>query len=427
MPSTSNFIDVATIWLHAGKGGDGAVSFHREKFVAAGGPDGGDGGRGGNIVFQADPNLSTLMDFRYKRKYTAPDGENGRGARQKGKDADDLVIRVPRGTVLKEAETGLVVADLSGDAPVVVAKGGRGGWGNARFATPTRQIPRFAKPGLPGEDMHLTLELKVIADVGLIGFPNVGKSTLISTISAAKPKIANYHFTTLVPTLGVVSVGEGASFVCADIPGLIEGASEGIGLGHDFLRHVERCRLLLHVVDVSGSECREPVEDFEKINEELAKFSPELAQRPQIVVGNKCDLATEEQIESFRSYVEGKGLTFVPISAATMQGVRELPGLVYNRLKDIPPVPVFTPEYKKPEPKANDRAYTIQRMEAHVWSIDAPWLEYILAGSNVDDYESLQYFQRQLDESGILAELVEKGVQENDTILIGEYQFDYIF
>ena len=225
MPSTSNFIDVATIWLHAGKGGDGAVSFHREKFVAAGGPDGGDGGRGGNIVFQADPNLSTLMDFRYKRKYTASDGENGRGARQKGKDADDLVIRVPRGTVLKEAETGLVVADLSGDAPVVVAKGGRGGWGNARFATPTRQIPRFAKPGLPGEDMHLTLELKVIADVGLIGFPNVGKSTLISTISAARPKIANYHFTTLTPVLGVVRVGPEQSFVCADIPGLIEGAA----------------------------------------------------------------------------------------------------------------------------------------------------------------------------------------------------------
>ena len=275
--------------------------------------------------------------------------------------------------------------------------------------------------------MHLTLELKVIADVGLIGFPNVGKSTLISTISAARPKIANYHFTTLTPVLGVVRVGPEQSFVCADIPGLIEGAADGVGLGHDFLRHVERCRLLLHVVDVSGSECREPVEDFEKINEELAKFSPELAQRPQIVVGNKCDLATEEQIESFRSYVEGKGLTFVPISAATMQGVRELPGLVYNRLKDIPPVPVFTPEYKKPEPKANDRAYTIQRIEAHVWSIDAPWLEYILAGSNVDDYESLQYFQRQLDESGILTELVEKGVQENDTILIGEYQFDYIF
>ena len=421
------FVDQARISIKAGDGGDGAVSFHQEKYVAAGGPDGGDGGKGGDVVFQVDDNFSTLIDFRYKRKYVAQRGENGGARNCTGKSAPDLVIRVPRGTVVRETKTGRIMADLSTDEPQILAKGGRGGKGNIHFATSTRQIPRFAKPGFPGEAFDVTLELKLLADVGLVGFPNVGKSTLISTISAAKPKIANYHFTTLVPTLGVVSVAEGASFVCADIPGLIEGASEGIGLGHDFLRHVERCRLLLHVVDVSGSECREPVEDFEKINEELAKFSPELAQRPQIVVGNKCDLATEEQIESFRSYVEGKGLTFVPISAATMQGVRELPGLVYNRLKDIPPVPVFTPEYKKPEPKANDRAYTIQRMEAHVWSIDAPWLEYVLAGSNVDDYESLQYFQRQLDESGILTELVEKGVQENDTILIGEYQFDYIF
>ena len=418
--TVTNFVNLAK------KGFYNGLTFHRimSGFMIQGGPV---GGCGGDIIFVVDDHLTTLMDFRYKRKYVAPEGGKGGASLCHGKNAENLVIKVPLGTVIKDAESGLVIADLSDHTPVTIAKGGRGGYGNAHFATPTRQIPKFAKPGMPGEDIQVTLELKLIADVGLIGFPNVGKSTLISTISAAKPKIANYHFTTLVPTLGVVSVAEGASFVCADIPGLIEGASEGVGLGHDFLRHVERCRLLLHVVDVSGSECREPIEDFEKINEELAKFSPELAQRPQIVVGNKCDLATEEQIESFRSYVEGKGLTFVPISAATMQGVRELPGLVYNRLKDIPPVPVFTPEYKKPEPKANDRAYTIQRMEAHVWSIDAPWLEYILAGSNVDDYESLQYFQRQLDESGILTELVEKGVQENDTILIGEYQFDYIF
>ena len=423
----ASFIDKARIFCRAGKGGNGAVAFHREKYVSAGGPDGGDGGNGGNIVLVVDDNMSTLMDFRYKRKYVADNGMDGQGARKFGKQGKDLTIRVPRGTVVRDAESNEIIKDMSDSEPFILCRGGKGGWGNAHFATPTRQAPRFAKSGLEGEEHDVVLELKLLADVGLIGFPNVGKSTLLSVVSKARPKIANYHFTTLVPTLGVVSVGEGASFVCADIPGLIEGASEGIGLGHDFLRHVERCRLLLHVVDVSGSECREPVEDFEKINEELAKFSPELAQRPQIVVGNKCDLATEEQIESFRSYVEGKGLTFVPISAATMQGVRELPGLVYNRLKDIPPVPVFTPEYKKPEPKANDRAYTIQRMEAHVWSIDAPWLEYILAGSNVDDYESLQYFQRQLDESGILTELVEKGVQENDTILIGEYQFDYIF
>ena len=428
MPSTSNFIDVATIWLHAGKGGDGAVSFHREKFVAAGGPDGGDGGRGGNIVFQADPNLSTLMDFRYKRKYTAPDGENGRGARQKGKDADDLVIRVPRGTVLKEAETGLVVADLSGDAPVVVAKGGRGGWGNARFATPTRQIPRFAKPGLPGEDMHLTLELKVIADVGLIGFPNVGKSTLISTISAARPKIANYHFTTLTPVLGVVRVGPEQSFVCADIPGLIEGAADGVGLGHDFLRHVERCRLLLHVVDVSGCEGRDPKEDFEQINHELEGFSADLATRPQIVLGNKCDIATPEQVEEFKQFVEAKGLTFVPISAATRQGVDALPALAYSRLKELPPVKVFEAEYVKPSlVDAPTRPFTVERTGAHEFTVDAPWLERILAGTNVEDYESLQYFQTQLGDSGILDELVRQNVEEDDTIKIGEYEFDYVY
>jgi GTP-binding protein len=395
--------------------------------VAAGGPDGGDGGKGGDIIFVVDDHLSTLMDFRYKRKYTAPEGGKGGAKQCHGANAEDLIIKVPMGTVIKDAESGLVIADLSDHEPVTVAKGGKGGWGNAHFATPTRQIPKFAKPGMPGEDIQVTLELKLIADVGLIGFPNVGKSTLISTISAARPKIANYHFTTLVPTLGVVSVGEGASFVCADIPGLIEGASEGVGLGHDFLRHVERCRLLLHVVDVSGSECREPVEDFEKINEELEKFSPVLAERPQIVIGNKCDLATEEQIEAFRSYIEGKGLTFVPISAATMQGVKALPGLVYNVLKDIPAVPVFAAEYKKQEAKAASRDFKIMRMDAHTWSIDAPWLERILAGSNVDDYESLQYFQRQLGESGLLDALVERGVEEEDTILIGDYQFDYIF
>ena len=424
----SNFIDTATIWLHAGKGGDGAVSFHREKFVAAGGPDGGDGGRGGDIVFVADDNLSTLMDFRYKRKYNAADGENGKGARQKGKDAEDLVIRVPRGTVLKEAESGLVVADLSGSEPIVVAKGGRGGWGNARFATPTRQIPRFAKPGLPGEDLHLRLELKVIADVGLIGFPNVGKSTLISVISAAKPKIANYHFTTLTPVLGVVRVADEQSFVCADIPGLIEGAAEGVVLGHDFLRHVERCRLLLHVVDVSGCEGRDPKADFEQINHELANFSAELSQRPQIVLGNKCDVATPEQIEEFRQFIEAQGLTFLPISAATRQGIDNLPKLVYARLQELPPVKVFEPEYVRPDKSAEPkRPFTVEKTGDHEFTVDAPWLERILAGTNVEDYESLQYFQTQLGDSGILDELVRQNVQEDDTIKIGEYEFDYVF
>ena len=423
-----NFIDVATIWVHGGKGGDGCVSFHREKFVAAGGPDGGDGGRGGSIVFVADDNLSTLMDFRYKRKYTAPDGENGRGARQKGRDAEDLVIRVPRGTVLKEADSGLVVADLSGDEPVVVAKGGRGGWGNARFATPTRQIPKFAKPGLPGEELHLTLELKVIADVGLIGFPNVGKSTLISVISAAKPKIANYHFTTLTPVLGVVRVGPEQSFVCADIPGLIEGAAEGVGLGHDFLRHVERCRLLLHVVDVSGCEGRDPKQDFDQINHELAGFSAELADRPQIVLGNKCDIADPEQVEEFKQFVEAKGLTFLPISAATRQGIDGLPALVWQRLQALPPVKVYEPQYVRPDLSAQPtRPFIVTRTGEHEFSVEAPWLERILAGTNVEDYESLQYFQTQLGDSGLLDELVRQGVEENDTIKIGEYEFDYVY
>ena len=423
----SMFVDVAKITIKAGKGGDGAVSFHREKFVAAGGPDGGDGGRGGNVVFVADDNLSTLMDFRYKRKYVAEAGQNGGAARCTGKNAPDLIIRVPRGTLVKEANTGLVMADISGNEPVVVAKGGRGGWGNTHFATPTRQIPKFAKPGLPGQEFEVRLELKLIADVGLIGFPNVGKSTLISVISAAKPKIANYHFTTLSPVLGVVRVGPEQSFVAADIPGLIEGASEGVGLGHDFLRHVERCRLLLHVVDVSGCEGRDPVEDFEKINAELENFSPELAARPQIVLGNKCDIATEEQIEAFRTYIEGKGLVFLPISAAANQGLRTLPGLVWEKLQALPPVQTFEAEYVPQAVPVGERSYTIEKTGEHEFSIDAPWLERILAGSDVDDYESLQYFQRQLGDSGILNDLVAQGVQEDDTIKIGEYEFDYIF
>ncbi len=426
--ATSNFIDTATISVRAGKGGDGVVTFHREKFVAAGGPDGGDGGRGGDIIFVADDNLSTLMDFRYKRKYAAQDGENGRAKRQTGADGDDLVIRVPRGTVLKEADSGLVMADLSGSEPVTVAKGGRGGWGNSHFATPTRQIPKFAKPGLPGEEFQLKMELKVIADVGLIGFPNVGKSTLISMISAAKPKIANYHFTTLTPVLGVVRVGPEQSFVCADIPGLIEGAAEGVGLGHAFLRHVERCRLLLHVVDVSGCEGRDPKQDFEQINHELVGFSAELAQRPQIVLGNKCDIATEEQIADFQAYVEEKGYTFMPISAATRQGIDNLPAIVYARLKELPPVKVYEAEYKRPDKSAEgQRPFTVTRLGDHDFDVDAPWLERILAGTNVEDYESLQYFQTQLGDSGILDELVAQGVEEEDTIHIGEYEFDYLY
>lgn len=422
------FVDQARISIKAGDGGDGAVSFHREKYVAAGGPDGGDGGKGGDVVFQVDDNFSTLIDFRYKRKYVAQRGENGGARNCTGKSAPDLVIRVPRGTVVRETKTGRIMADLSTDEPQILAKGGRGGKGNIHFATSTRQIPRFAKPGFPGEAFDVTLELKLLADVGLVGFPNVGKSTLISVVSAAKPKIANYHFTTLTPVLGVVRVGPEQSFVCADIPGLIEGAAEGVGLGHDFLRHVERCRLLLHVVDVSGCEGRDPKADFEQINHELAGFSAELADRPQIVLGNKCDIASPEQVEEFKQYVEAKGLTFLPISAATRQGVDNLPALVYNRLKDLPPVKVYEAEYKRPDKNAQPtRPFTVERTGDHEFTVDAPWLERILAGTNVEDYESLQYFQTQLGDSGILDELVAQGVEEDDTIKIGEYEFDYLY
>ncbi|MDE7093778.1 MAG: GTPase ObgE, partial [Oscillospiraceae bacterium] len=329
------FVDKAKIKIKAGNGGDGAVSFHREKYVAAGGPDGGDGGNGGNIIFQVDDNFSTLIDFRYKRKYIAPNGENGGAKRCTGKSAADLIIKVPRGTLIRETESGRIMADMSDDEPHVLAKGGRGGKGNANFATSTRQIPKFAKPGFVGESFDVTLELKLLADVGLVGFPNVGKSTLISVVSAAKPKIANYHFTTLTPVLGVVRLDEERSFVMADIPGLIEGASEGTGLGHEFLRHVERCRLILHVLDVSGSEGRNPAEDFEKINQELANFSESLAECPQIVVANKSDMATQEQINELENFIKSKNLKFYAISAATTQGTKELMQIVSEELSKL--------------------------------------------------------------------------------------------
>ena len=333
------FVDKVKIYIKAGDGGDGAVSFHREKYVAAGGPDGGNGGKGGNIVFQVDTNLSTLLDFRYHKKYVAKRGENGGAKRCTGKSAPDLVIKVPRGTIVRNAKNGRIMADLSTDEPQILAKGGNGGRGNCNFATSTRQIPRFAKPGFPGEEFEVILELKLLADVGLVGYPNVGKSTLISVVSAAKPKIANYHFTTLTPVLGVVQCNAESSFVMADIPGLIEGASDGVGLGHAFLRHVERCRLILHVVDVSGSEGRDPITDYETIQQELERFNADLAARPQMVAANKCDMATEEQIAAFRNYIEQeKGLPFFCISAATTQGTKELVQAIGAKLTELPPI-----------------------------------------------------------------------------------------
>lgn len=421
------FVDQAKIKIKAGNGGDGAVSFHREKYVAAGGPDGGDGGKGGDIIFQVDDNFSTLIDFRYKRKYTAQNGEPGGAKNCTGKSAPDLVIKVPRGTVIRNAATGRIMADLSTDQPQILAKGGRGGKGNIHFATSTRQIPRFAKPGFPGEEFEITLELKLLADVGLVGYPNVGKSTLISVVSAAKPKIANYHFTTLTPVLGVVRLGEENSFVMADIPGLIEGASDGIGLGHEFLRHVERCRLIIHVVDVSGIEGRDAIEDYEKIQQELERFSEDLAQRPQIVAANKCDMAQPEQIARFRAYIEEKGLPFFEISAATTQGTAELVQAAGHMLAELPPILQYEPEPITEEELVADAygKFDIE-VEDGIYFVDAKWLEPILRTVNLDDYSSLQYFQRVLRSSGIIDALEEKGIQEGDTVNILGFEFDFV-
>ncbi|MCI9192720.1 MAG: GTPase ObgE [Acutalibacter muris] len=421
------FIDMAKIYIKAGDGGDGAVSFHREKYVAAGGPDGGDGGRGGSVVFQGDSNLSTLADFRYKRKYLAPRGENGRGGRCAGKSAQDLVVRVPIGTLVKEAETGRIIADIWDGEPQVIAKGGKGGWGNTHFATPTRQAPRFAKPGLPGQELEVQLELKLLADVGLVGFPNVGKSTLISVVSEAKPNIANYHFTTLTPVLGVVRRGEGLSFVMADIPGLIEGAWEGKGLGHQFLRHVERCRILVHIVDVSGSEGRDPKEDFETINRELKRFNPELSERPMLVAGNKCDLAEPGQIEEFRSFIEGLGYRFFPMIAPINEQVDPLLDAITAELSKLPPILRYEPDPVELRPLEElDRGAVTVTEEDGVFSVEAQWLLRIMRTVDFDDSESLQYFQRVLIDTGVIDALREAGCGEGDTVDIYGLEFDFV-
>ena len=423
------FVDQAKIYIKAGDGGDGAVSFHREKYVAAGGPDGGDGGKGGDIVFVVDDNISNLIDFRYKRKYVAEKGQNGGGKNCSGRNAPDLVVKVPRGTVVKEIKSGRILADLSTDEPAIIAHGGKGGRGNAHFATSTRQIPKFAKPGFRGDEYEVMLELKLIADVGLEGFPNVGKSTLISVVSAAKPKIANYHFTTLTPVLGVVKIEEGKSFVMADIPGLIEGASEGVGLGHEFLRHVERCRLIVHVIDVSGSEGRDPIEDFKAINHELENFSMELAEAPQIVAANKSDMATPEQVERLRNYVEDQGLLFYEISAATTKGTKELMYGVWERLSVLPPVKQFEAQPLTQE-ELDDKLISKKdfrvTVEDGVYFVEADWLLDILRTANMDDYSSLQYFQNVLRTSGIIDKLEEMGIEEGDTVSIFDFEFEYL-
>ncbi|WP_300411913.1 GTPase ObgE [uncultured Oscillibacter sp.] len=423
----SGFIDKARITVKAGSGGNGAIAFHREKYVAAGGPDGGDGGRGGSILLQVDDHMSTLMDFRYKRKYAAGNGADGQGKRKAGKNGEDLVIRVPRGTLVREAESGEIMADMSGSEPFVLCRGGRGGWGNSHFATPTRQVPRFAKAGLPGESHDVILELKLLADVGLVGFPNVGKSTLLSVVSKAQPKIANYHFTTLFPNLGVVWVEEGVSFVMADIPGIIEGASEGAGLGHDFLRHVDRCRLLIHVVDVSGSEGRDPVQDFDAINEELKRYSPGLAQRPQIVAANKTDILEDPApLEALRAHAEGLGYPLVEISAAAHRGTRELVKLAAERLSTLPPITVYEPDYVPRAPQAEGSAVSLDiQHEEGVWIVEGPWLQRLMANVNFADYESRMWFDKALRDAGVFQRLEDLGIQDGDTVSLDGWEFDY--
>ena len=423
----ASFVDKARITIRAGSGGDGAVAFHREKYVAAGGPDGGDGGRGGSVVFSVDDDMSTLMDFRYKRKYVAQNGMPGQGKRCNGRDGETLVIKVPRGTIVRDTETGAIMHDMSTGEDWVAAKGGRGGWGNTHFATPTRQVPRFAKPGLPGESHDITLELKLLADVGLIGFPNVGKSTLLSVVSKAHPKIANYHFTTLFPNLGVVYVDEGVSFVMADIPGIIEGASEGAGLGHDFLRHIDRCRLLVHLVDVSGSEGRDPVEDFDAINAELREYSPELADRPQLVAANKCDLLEDgsDNLQRLRSHVEERGFQLFELSAATHAGTRELVAACASMLRELPPIASFEADYVPPEPKVDTSGdLTIEKFD-DMWLVEGPWLQRLVATVNFSDYESRMFFDRILRENGVFARMEAMGVCDGDTVCMYDLMFEY--
>ena len=421
------FSDTAVIKVKAGDGGNGAVTFHREKYVTSGGPDGGDGGRGGSVVFVADDGINTLSDFRYKRKYVAENGQKGGPNRCAGKSAPDLIVRVPRGTLLYDQETGRLMADMSGDEPFTAAQGGRGGWGNSHFATATRQTPRFAKPGVPGEALEIRLELKLLADVGLVGFPNVGKSSLLSVVSEAKPQVADYHFTTLSPVLGVVRVEEGTSFVMADIPGIIEGASEGVGLGHEFLRHIDRCRLLVHVVDVAGSEGRDPLEDLDTINRELAAFNPELASRPMLVAGNKCDLAEDRQIEAFAAAVREKGYEFFPLMAAIAHGTDVLVRRCAALLSELPPIRRYEPEpVQRPDPAVlRDRSVTVTRRDG-VFVVEGEWLLRVMRGVNFDDEEGLQYFERVLRSAGVIDALVKAGASEGDTVSLYDLEFDFV-
>lgn len=422
------FIDNIQIYIKAGDGGNGAISFRREKYVAKGGPDGGDGGHGGNIVFRVDEGSNTLLAFRYKRKFIAGNGGNGKGAKFHGATADDLVIMVPRGTLIKDANTGRIIKDMSDDNDFICCKGGRGGWGNKHFATPTRQVPNFAKNGTKGEEKEVILELKMLADVGIIGYPSVGKSSILARISSAKPKIADYHFTTLSPNLGVVSTGGESGFVAADIPGLIEGAADGAGLGHAFLRHIDRCRLLWHVVDISCFEGRDPVDDIIKINTELANYSSELAQRKQIIVANKTDALDPElvDVKAFEAYVKKNGWELMYVSAATGEGLNELIQRSADELKDLPPMTIYDAEYEPEDAYVGGGKETTIRREDGMFIVEGEWLFNLMGQINFSDYESLNYFQRILYRSGVFEELEKHGCVDGDTVSIYDFEFDFV-
>lgn len=421
------FIDSARIYIKAGNGGNGAVSFHREKYINKGGPDGGDGGKGGDVIFVVDEGLRTLQDFRYKRKYIAENGENGRGSNCAGKSGEDLIVKVPPGTIVRDEQTGRVLADLvHAGQKVVIAKGGKGGAGNSHFATSTRQVPNFAKAGDEGQEFWVILELKLLADVGLIGFPNVGKSTILSMVTAAQPKIANYHFTTIDPNLGVVNIDAENGFVMADIPGLIEGAHEGVGLGHQFLKHVERTKLLIHVVDISGSEGRDPIKDFEIINEELKKFNPALYERPQVIAANKMDITgAGERLAEFKEVYEPKGYKIFPISATTKSGLKELIYYVAQKLKELPDTVLFETEEKETVYSVKeDDSYKIYK-ENDAYVVEGSWIKKLVASTNFNDHESLQYFQRTIKRKGVIEALENMGIDEGDTVKMYDLEFEY--
>ncbi len=420
------FIDKATVHVKAGNGGNGCVSFRREKYISHGGPDGGDGGKGGNIVFVVDSGLNTLLDFKYRRKFIAKNGEDGKNRKFFGAAGEDLEIKVPSGTVIKDPATGEVIHDMSDGLPYIAAKGGRGGWGNVHFATPTRQAPRFAKSGTEGEEFDLLLELKLLADVGLAGYPNVGKSTLLSRVSAARPKIANYHFTTLSPNLGVCDV-HGKSFVMADIPGLIEGAADGVGLGHDFLRHIERCRLVVHMFDISASEREDPLADIIAINKELQNYSADLALRPQILAANKADAGYDDDVlTKVKDFADRNNCQLYLISAYTGEGIDALMNAIAAKLAELPPLKTFEPTFVRQKPDVTSREVTVKR-ENNIFHVEGEWLQRIIADTNFGDYESLSHFQRILRNEGVIDALEKAGIQEEDTVEMYGLEFDFYY